>query len=255
MKILLTNDDGWDAPGLATLKSVAGQFGDVWVVAPLRPMSGISHQMTFERPLTLQPTDDQCYSLDGTPADCVRIATTQLKIPFDWVLSGINNGGNLGCDIYVSGTFAAAREASIRGYRAMALSQHRHRFKETFDWTYSTWMCEKVLQTFISTAHVLRTDSIINVNFPDKFHRPKLDPAINSLPADAGAVETDRAAFQQQIEIVDCPADRLPVPADFQIDDQGRFLYCSKYNQRARTPGCDISTCFGGQIAVSLLRW
>jgi 5'-nucleotidase len=255
MKILLTNDDGWDAPGLAALKSVAETFGDVWVVAPLQPMSGISHQMTFERPLTLQETGAQAYSLDGTPADCVRIATTQLSDSFDWVLSGINNGGNLGSDIYVSGTVAAAREASIRGYRSMALSQHRHRFKESFDWTRTTWMCERLFQIMLNSARTLRTDSILNVNFPDKFHPPKRQAASQNGGGEPCPVKIDRESFQREIQLVDCPVDRHPVSADFQIDSQGRFLYCGKYNQRPQTPGSDISICFGGQIAVSLLRW
>lgn len=255
MKILLTNDDGWDAPGLAALKLVAEEFGDVWVVAPLQPMSGISHQMTFERPLTLQETGHQSFSLDGTPADCVRIATTQITDSFDWVLSGINNGGNLGSDIYVSGTVAAAREASIRGYRSMALSQHRHRFKESFDWTRTTWMCEKVFKTLLKGAQTLRTDSILNVNFPDQYHLPKRQPASQIVNGKDWPVSVDRELFQQEIEIVDCPVDRHPVSADFQIDSQGRFLYCGKYNQRPQTPGSDISICFEGRIAVSLLRW
>ena len=88
-----------------------------WSVAPLHPMSGISHQITFERPLTMALTDHQAYSLDGTPADCVRIALTQLPVAFDWVLSGINNGGNLGSDVYVSGTVAACGKQACWGFR------------------------------------------------------------------------------------------------------------------------------------------
>lgn len=266
MKILLTNDDGWDAPGLKTLKSVAQQFGDLWVVAPLQPMSGISHQMTFERPLTLQPTGHQAFSLDGTPADCVRIATSQLDVDFDWVLSGINNGGNLGADIFVSGTVAAAREASIRGYRAIALSQHRHRFKEAFDWTITGWMCEKVLSTLLVPDNSLPVGSILNINFPDKFHDPKVSSPQNGSGTSKAAVAVerftpgaatlaDRERVLQNLEIVDCPADRIPIPADFKIDDEGRFWYCGKYNQRQRTAGCDIANCFEGRITRSLLRW
>lgn len=293
MNILLTNDDGWDAPGLQVLKAVARQWGDVWVVAPLHPMSGISHQMTFERGLTLQQTDHQAYSLDGTPADCVRIATTQLNVDFDWVLSGINNGGNLGSDIFVSGTVAAAREGSIRGYPAIALSQHRHRFKETFDWTTSGWMCEKVLSKLLRMDSKLTEGTIWNINFPDKFHLPKMVTAQNGsdqvvsqaavVPSvkgnqqiqqsvhypiqhegalaeqnslnepESGAVE--RESFLRSIQIVDCATDRVPVPADFKKDDQGRFWYCGKYNRRQRTEGCDIDNCFDGKITVSQLRW
>ena len=124
MNILLTNDDGWGAPGLRALESVAGAFGNVWTIAPRDHMSGISHQMTFEVPMTLDEKSNQSFALSGTPADCVRVGLAQLDISFDWVLSGINKGANLGSDIFVSGTVAAAREASLFGCRAIAISQH-----------------------------------------------------------------------------------------------------------------------------------
>lgn len=288
MNFLLTNDDGWDAPGLAALQSVAAKYGQVWTVAPLHPMSGISHQMTFERPMTFVEKSPQTFALDGTPADCVRIATTQLGVSFDWVLSGINNGGNLGMDIFVSGTVAAAREATIRGIRSVALSQHRHRFKLPYDWTFSAWMAEKVLDQVMADEGHWQPYSLVNVNFPDFYHAAKnlserlLDRNANPSSTKGGrrsflgagtakgepSVEEgglplhsaisiidpptiQREQFLQHVEIVRCPVDRHPVPSDFRLDEEERFLYCSKYNERARAVGCDIETCFSGSISIS----
>ena len=84
LNILLTNDDGWNAPGLAALQRVAGRWGRVVTVAPSQQQSGISHQLTFHRPVKLVEQSVDQYALDGTPADCVRIGLTQLGVPFDW---------------------------------------------------------------------------------------------------------------------------------------------------------------------------
>jgi 5'-nucleotidase len=254
MNILITNDDGWDAPGLAVLKSVAQQFGNVWSVAPLNPMSGISHQITFERPLTLVSTDHQSFSLDGTPADCVRIATTQLSVPFDWVLSGINNGGNLGSDVFVSGTIAAAREATSRGIRSIALSQHRCRFKLPYDWTRTSWMAELILKRLLHATDLAKPFTLINVNFPDKYHSRQQGLETNGQPILVELPLVSQEEFLGSFEIVKCPIDRQPIPAEFRIDEEGRYLYCGKYHERERTPGGDIENCFGGAITVSELR-
>lgn len=247
LKILLTNDDGWDAPGLQMLHSVAAQYGDVWIVAPLLPMSGISHQTTFERPLTLTEKAPQIFSLDGTPADCVRIATTQLDIEFDWVLSGINNGGNLGSDIFVSGTVAAAREAALRGVKSISLSQHRKKFKAEFDWTKTGWMASAALDRLLTDADSVKPRTVLNVNFPDRFHADEVTALLTA--------DWSEAKCRQSIELVHCNLDPNPLPADFVVDEVGRFLYCSKYNDRARQRGCDIDVCFGGAVAISMLRF
>lgn len=246
MKILLTNDDGWDAPGLKVLQTSAASFGDVWTVAPAGPMSGISHQVTFERPLTLSQTAEQAYSLDGTPADCVRIATTQLGVKFDWVLSGINNGGNLGADIFVSGTVAAAREATLRGVRAIALSQHRNKFKAEFDWTMTGWMTEQVLRRLLEPSTNWQPRTVVNVNLPDRFHDAESGSAARDIP---------QQQFLLELSLQDCEQDGHPLPADFLIDDEGRYLYCSKYGERPRMVGHDIDVCFGGAVAITVLRF
>ena len=238
MNLLLTNDDGWDADGLGVLQEVARSFGNVWVVAPALPMSGISHQITFERPLKLEERGDQIYSLTGTPADCVRIATTQLNQPFDWVLSGINNGANLGSDIYVSGTFAAAREAALRSNRAIALSQHRRKFNAEFDWGQTQEMAARVLQMLLEDGQRYPAGRVVNVNFPDRYH----------LAAGQPERLVDAA-------MIDCELDPHPLPADFEANDQGEFVYRSQYDQRARADGGDIAVCFGGNISMTYFQF
>jgi 5'-nucleotidase len=127
-KILVTNDDGWDAPGLAALKHLAADWGEVWVVAPSEPHSYAGHRITTDKPLLLTETGLREFHLTGTPADCVRVALTSVTSGIDWVLAGINRGGNLGADVFISGTVAAAREAALLGRPALAISQYVRRY-------------------------------------------------------------------------------------------------------------------------------
>ncbi len=118
MKIVLTNDDGIDSPGLETLNRCAEQLGDVIIVAPQNAQSGIAHRVTTREPIRVNQLGPDRHSVDGTPADCVRIALKVISPDTDWLISGINAGANLGSDVYNSGTVAAAREAAILGYPA-----------------------------------------------------------------------------------------------------------------------------------------
>src|SRR4051812_33752156 len=105
--LLLTNDDGIDAPGLAALEVAAEGLGARSVVAPFGPYSGCSHAITTHAPVTIGRRGPGRVAVEGTPADCVRLALDHLVPGFDWVLSGINAGGNLGTDVFHSGTVAA----------------------------------------------------------------------------------------------------------------------------------------------------
>jgi 5'-nucleotidase len=122
--ILLSNDDGIDAAGLAVLAEALGALGDVLVVAPERERSAISHAITLHKPLRPRQVRDGWYSLSGTPVDCVYAGILRLapRRP-DLVVSGINDGFNLGSDVFYSGTVAAAVEAALRDVPAIALSQ------------------------------------------------------------------------------------------------------------------------------------
>src|SRR6185437_10148523 len=116
-RILVTNDDGYQAHGLKILEKVARALSDdVWVVAPETEQSAVSHSLTIRRPLRIRKTKEQSFAIDGTPTDCVMLAVQQIlkddKKP-DLCLSGINGGGNLGEDVTYSGTIAAAMEATL----------------------------------------------------------------------------------------------------------------------------------------------
>ena len=127
-RILVTNDDGIHAPGLKVLQKIAKSLSkDVWVVAPATEQSAVAHALTLRRPVRLNRVGPQRYTVDGTPTDCVLVAVDKVlkERPPDLVLSGVNDGGNLGEDVHYSGTVAAAMEACMLGYRAIALSQQR----------------------------------------------------------------------------------------------------------------------------------
>lgn len=226
MKILITNDDGWGFDGIQTLESVARTIGDVWTVAPQQPMSGISHRLTFERPMSFIKKAPQSYALDGTPADCVRVAMTQLDVEFDWVLSGINKGANLGSDMYVSGTVAAAREASLFNCRAIALSQHLRQFNAAFDWSRSSRMATRAPNQLMHENPFAQ--GWANVNLPDL-----------------------ATGQEDECPLVETEPDRHPLPADYVTTEDGKLLYRSVYNDRKRTPGRDVEQCFEGNLTIS----
>ena len=123
MRILITNDDGIDAPGLAALEKAVSSVGEVYVCAPMNEHSGSSRGITLRRPLRFRQTGERRYAVDGTPADAVMMALC-LVLDFhpDLVLSGINNGPNLGENVFYSGTVAGAAEAAKHGIPSIAIS-------------------------------------------------------------------------------------------------------------------------------------
>ena len=123
MRILLSNDDGYFAPGLAALAEGLAPLGEITVVAPERDRSGASNSLTLDRPLTLRRARDNWWYVNGTPTDCVHMAVTGLlDIEPDIVVSGINAGSNMGDDTLYSGTVAAATEGYLLGIPAIAMS-------------------------------------------------------------------------------------------------------------------------------------
>src|SRR6266446_9383947 len=123
MNILISNDDGILARGLAVLGEVCASLGQVTVVAPDREQSGTSHSLTLHRPIRATRRPDGAYQVDGTPTDCVLLALGMLmpEQP-DFVISGINNGSNMGEDVLYSGTVAAAFEGLVAGIPSIAVS-------------------------------------------------------------------------------------------------------------------------------------
>jgi 5'-nucleotidase len=167
-RILVTNDDGINAPGLRILERVARAISDdVWVVAPETNQSGASHSLTINRPLRIRKVSKRRFAVDGTPTDCVLLALqiVMQENPAELVLSGVNNGSNLGEDVTYSGTVAAAMEATLFNVPAIAFSQvcqNGQRIK----WSTATQHAPAIIDRLLKEGWP--QDALINVNFPDR---------------------------------------------------------------------------------------
>ena len=229
VELVLTNDDGVDAPGLTALVAATESLGlRRLVVAPAGPYSSCSHTITTHRPLVICRRDGCRIAVEGSPADCVRVALHHLAPDLTCVIAGINAGGNLGSDVYHSGTVAAAREAALHGRPGIAVSQYLVRGR-AIDWDRAARWAGGVIQTLLERPWEPRT--LWNVNLPH--------------PEPGGA----------DPEVVECPLDPSPLPLDFRLEPDGSAAhYAGNYQQRQRVPGGDVEVCFSGQIAVTLLR-
>lgn len=162
MRILITNDDGIGAPALPQFVRWAKTLGEVTVIAPKYGQSGKSQAIDFYQDIEIKKLDFEgceAYSVDSTPADCVRFATIGLHRQYDLVLSGINSGYNLGHDIVYSGTVGAAFEAARRGIKAIAFSTEEHIFSFAFD------QIDDIYE-YIKSHNLLDHASVLNVNIP-----------------------------------------------------------------------------------------
>jgi 5'/3'-nucleotidase len=224
MKLLLTNDDGVEAPGLQALTEAVDGAGKSIIVAPSEAKSGCGHATTTDRPFRLRQLAANRYSVEGTPADCVRVALHRFPGELDCVLSGINSGGNLGVDVYHSGTVAAVREAALRGIPAIAFSHYRNRALTAQDWKRAARWARLLLD--------------------DLLHRPAEPGVFWNVNLPILAPETERA------EVVYCALDPSPLPLSFDGDGE-MLLYNGVYAQRPRIGGADVEACFGGKIAVT----
>ncbi len=226
LAILLTNDDGLGADGLLALERATMGMGPLRVLAPKGALSGCGHQVTNHAEIWWEKGAlDHHHALLGTPADCVRIALYEWGRDWSWVFSGINAGGNMGADVPISGTIAAAREAAYHGLRAAAFSQYKIRGLE-YDWDRAaSWVCRVI--EWLSERNT-PAGCFWNVNFP---HLEKGDPEPAILEASVG---------------------RYPLPLEYRKGEKG-WLYAGQYHQREREAGSDVAVCFGGDIAVSLI--
>ncbi len=165
MLILLSNDDGIQATGLNVLRQALAPLGEIYVVAPERERSGIGHGITVHKPLRLKevryPDGSSGWSVNGTPADCVKLAVEALlpAMP-DIVVSGINQGPNLGTDVIYSGTVSAAIEGMINGFPSLAISLATY---EHDDFTYAASFAARLIPLLVKNAPV---KTVINVNVP-----------------------------------------------------------------------------------------
>ena len=225
MILVLTNDDGIDAPGIRALQAaLPGQA--TAIVAPDRPLSGCSHQLNRSKPISIQQRHNEEYAIGGTPADCTRVAVNYLYPEAHWVLSGINAGGNLGADIYVSGTVAAVREATLLRVPGIAIS-HYIKNGRPIDWAVASRLTAKVLAKLM--VQTPAPGGFWNVNLP---HLQADDPD----PA-----------------MVECPSCTQPLPTEF-IVENNQLHHTGQYSQRRRDKGADVDICFSGNISISEIR-
>ncbi len=164
MRILISNDDGINAPGLSCLETIAGELSDdVWVVAPETEQSGRGHAVSLRTPVRLRKLSERRFAVDGTPGDCVMMGLRHvLDRPADLVLSGVNRGSNVADDVTYSGTVAAAMEATLLGVPAMAFSQdYRDRF---LHWDTARSHGPDVIRRMLDVGWP--EGVLINVNFP-----------------------------------------------------------------------------------------
>jgi 5'-nucleotidase len=235
MKIIISNDDGIEAPGIQTLLGILSRHADCRVVAPAGPQSGVGHALTYDRPISVENLDDQRVAVKGTPADCARLALSSGSPLFKewaearrnreiWLIAGINRGANLGMDLYPSGTAAAAREACLLGFNAIAISQYIGPFR-SLDWAVCARRAEPILRNLL--ARPPRKRSFWNVNLP---HPIDDNPDCN---------------------VVHCQPDPSPHTARYVRNQDGNLEDEANYHDRPRLPDLDIDTCFRGQITVS----
>ena len=231
-RILVSNDDGIDAPGIKVLEEVARALSDdVWVVAPESEQSAVAHSLTIRRPLRIRKIGEQRYTVDGTPTDSVLLGVRQLlneKRP-DLVLSGINRGSNLGDDVTYSGTVAAAMEGAMLGIPSIALSQHITG-EGPIKWDTGRHWAPAVIRRL--AAEGWPDNVLINVNFPD-------------LPADE--VSGIAAASQGKRKLGDELVER--------VDPRGQPYYWIG-GQRLEDPGIrgtDLEAVHQGRVSVTPL--
>ena len=159
--VLVTNDDGIDSIGIQALAKELRNLGRVIIVAPDRDKSAVSHSLTMHRPLRIKYLEDEMIAIDGTPTDCVLIALQKiLKSPPDLLVSGINNGPNLGDDISYSGTVAAALEGTMHNIPSIAISLVERNSHFQYGAEVGARLAAQVLK------HGLPENTLLNVNIP-----------------------------------------------------------------------------------------
>jgi len=163
MRILISNDDGYFSPGLAALAGAMAGLGEVTVVAPERDRSGASNSLTLDRPLRIRQAANGFYFLNGTPTDCVHVAMTgMLDHRPDLVVSGINDGANMGDDTVYSGTVAAATEGYLLGVPSIAFSLVGRGWQHVQD---AAQMARSVVDAFLAAQS--GAPVLLNVNIPN----------------------------------------------------------------------------------------
>ncbi len=237
MRILLTNDDGIHAEGLACLERIARALSDdIWVVAPEYEQSGASRALTLSDPLRVRREGERRFSVTGTPTDCVMMAVRELvegKAP-DLVLSGVNRGQNIAEDVTMSGTVAGAIEGMALGIPSIALSQAMmiHRDEVVAYWETAEAHGPGIVRRLMEVGWP--ADVVMNVNFPS---RP---------PEEVEAVEVTRQGFR----------DVNIRKVEKRTDLRGRDYYWMGFSGQLSDPaqGTDLRAVYEGRISVTPLH-
>ena len=243
MRILITNDDGINAPGLKVLETIAGRLagpeGEVWTVAPAFEQSGVSHAISYTHPMMIARLDERRYVAEGSPADCVLAALHDvMPDPPDLVLSGVNRGNNAGENTLYSGTVGGAMEAALQGLPAISISQYlgpaTRDLADPFE--AAAQHGEAVLRRLLEAGHWDESDYRLfyNVNFP---------------PVAAADVKGFRIATQGYRR--DCYFGVEP-----HVSPSGRrFLWIRGGPQNLPAePGSDVSLALEGHVAITPMR-
>lgn len=240
MRILLTNDDGITAPGLSVLeaiaKEVAGPTGEVWVVAPEMERSGVSHCISYTRPMRLVPLGPRRFAVEGNPADCVILGIHHIlkDIAPDLILSGVNSGHNVAEDAVYSGTIGGAMEGALQGVKSIALSQfytrEGHGPAERFDpaRAFGVEAVRRVLRC------PWERDLFYNVNFPA--YRPE---------EVRGFALVDQG--RRQAGTFDCVEAHAPSGRQF-------FWLAHRTSNASAQPGTDAAMGAEGWVTVTPMR-
>ena len=235
MRLLLTNDDGINAEGLAALERIAAALSDdVWVCAPEYEQSGASRALTLSDPIRVRALSDRKFATTGTPTDCVMLALTELMggLKPDLVLSGVNRGANLAEDVTMSGTVAGAIEGMALGVPAIALSQAGGPEPQDPFYGPAETFAPGIIRRLVAAGWP--KDVIINLNFPNR-------PA-----AEIDQVEVTRQTFR----------DVHVRHAEKRTDLRNRDYYWMGYRpERSHPePGTDLAAIYEGKISVTPLH-
>ena len=236
MRILVTNDDGIHAPGLAVAERIARALtDDVWVVAPETEQSGASHSLTLTLPLRLREIDQRHFAVTGTPTDCVMMACAQVMkdTPPTLVLSGVNRGSNLADDVTYSGTIAGAMEGCALGVPSIAMSQsYGFEPRAEVSWSCGEVHGPKLIRRLVEIGWP--NDVLMNVNFPD------------CAPADVAGTEITMQGKR----------DMQTAALDRRIDARGNpYFWIGFKRVRSNPPvGTDLRAIYDKRISVTPLH-
>lgn len=244
MRILVTNDDGINAPGLAVLESIAAEIagpkGEVWVVAPAFEQSGVAHCISYTHPMMIAEMGPRRYAAEGSPADCVIAALHEFMqdVPPDLVLSGVNRGNNSAENALYSGTLGGAMEAALQGLPAIALSQYMGPKTAGLDTPFQA-----------AAAHGADVVRMILDQMPDDTQDYRLFFNVNFPPVPASDVRGSRFVAQGYRQGTRFSAEPHNAPSG------RRFLWIKGGNQQVPTrPDTDAAVNLDGYISITPMR-